>query len=350
MKKNFLLLAVAILTALAANAELSQSVVATLTHGTTVTTYSGGNALKEAHTAAVDGDAIVLSPGTFNAVDITKAITLRGVGAADLSLPGQEITQAGTTYITGNMNVNIASASNSFIIENCRFSSNVYFKKAPATKIYKSFFNYIEIYSAVASIDFTHCRVNNYYLSSSGSSDYICKNVTFLNSNIKFESFNPLIKATNCVLQTTYYKCWNNLDVYITSSGMGILDNCIFVDGSTYSNAHNLSAYTQARNCVAVATGSYGFNSGFFTYSANGNNQVLSNWSNLLSTKSWPFTLTETAATTYLGGDGTQVGIHGGPLPFDPIPDNLLVTTCNIASKTTVDGKLSVEIKVSTIK
>ena len=62
MKKNFLMLAIAFLTAMAANAELSQSVVATLTHGSTVTTYSGGNALQMAHNAAVDGDAIVLSP------------------------------------------------------------------------------------------------------------------------------------------------------------------------------------------------------------------------------------------------------------------------------------------------
>ena len=65
---------------------------------------------------------------------------------------------------------------------------------------------------------------------------------------------------------------------------------------------------------------------------------------------SYPFFMTEEAQTQYLGNDGTQVGIHGGPLPMAPIPDNLLVTSCNIASKTTADGKLSVEIKVSTAK
>ena len=344
MKKNFLLLAVAILTALASNAELSQSVVATLTHGTTVTTYSGGNALQMAHNAAVDGDAIVLSPGTFNAVDITKAITLRGAGCKALSLSDQEITQAGTTYITGNMTVNISSTTDIFVIENCQFSGQVKLSKAPATKVYKSYFNEIYIYPAVASADFTHCYLNNYI----AYNPYLCKSVSFLNSYIVGDYFNPYIKATNCVLRTGYYQCWNYNDQYVTSAEGGIVENCIFVYSGTSSSANNLSAYTQARNCVAVSFSSVGFNN-FFRYSANGNNHVV-NVDNLLSDKSWPYTLTETAAITYLGGDGTQVGIHGGPLPFDPIPDNLLVTTCNIASKTTVDGKLSVEIKVSTIK
>ena len=53
MKKISLMLAVVILTALAANAELSQSVVATLTHGSTITTFAGGNALRDAHEAAL---------------------------------------------------------------------------------------------------------------------------------------------------------------------------------------------------------------------------------------------------------------------------------------------------------
>ena len=343
MKKNFLMLAIAFLTAMAANAELSQSVVATLTHGSTVTTYSGGNALQMAHNAAVDGDAIVLSPGTFNAVNITKAIILRGAGCKALSISGQEISQAGTTYITGNMNVNILSPTSTLVIENCQFSGQVKLSKAPATKVYKSYFSEIYIYSEVASADFTHCYLNNYYASSS----YLCKNVTFLNSYIYGDYFNPYIKATNCILRSNYYQCWNYNDQSVNSAEGGIVENCIFIYSGTNYDAYSLSAYSQARNCVAVSFSSRGFNS-FFKYSANGNNHVV-NADDLLSDKIWPYTLTETAVTTYLGGDGTQVGIHGGPLPCDPIPDNLLVTTCNIASKTTVDGKLSVEIKVSTI-
>ena len=56
------------------------SLVATLEHNETTTVFVGVNALSEAHNAAVNGDLITLSSGTFNACNITKAITLRGAG------------------------------------------------------------------------------------------------------------------------------------------------------------------------------------------------------------------------------------------------------------------------------
>ena len=59
------------------------------------------------------------------------------------------------------------------------------------------------------------------------------------------------------------------------------------------------------------------------------------------------FELTDTAAQTYLGNDGTQVGIYGGVLPYDENPLNPRITRCNVASKTTADGKLSVDIEVT---
>lgn len=53
-----------------------------------------------------------------------------------------------------------------------------------------------------------------------------------------------------------------------------------------------------------------------------------------------------TAAKKYLGSDGTEVGIYGGNLPFDATPTNPQITKFNVASKTTADGKLSVDIEV----
>ena len=56
--------------------------------------------------------------------------------------------------------------------------------------------------------------------------------------------------------------------------------------------------------------------------------------------------LKEELQSTWLGDDGTQVGIYGGFLPFDPTPTNPQITKFNVASKTTADGKLSVDIEV----
>jgi hypothetical protein len=58
------------------------------------------------------------------------------------------------------------------------------------------------------------------------------------------------------------------------------------------------------------------------------------------------FTLTDKAAAKYLGTDGTQVGIFGGSLPYDEEPTIPQITKCNVASKSTADGKLSVDIEV----
>lgn len=56
--------------------------------------------------------------------------------------------------------------------------------------------------------------------------------------------------------------------------------------------------------------------------------------------------LTDAAKTKYLGSDGTQIGIYGGSIPFDPRPSNPQITKLNVASKSTADGKLSVDIEV----
>lgn len=59
------------------------------------------------------------------------------------------------------------------------------------------------------------------------------------------------------------------------------------------------------------------------------------------------FELTDAAKAQYLGADGTEVGIYGGNLPFDPTPSNPQITKCNVAAKSTADGKLSVDIEVN---
>lgn len=58
------------------------------------------------------------------------------------------------------------------------------------------------------------------------------------------------------------------------------------------------------------------------------------------------FVLKEDAAKKYLGDDGTQMGLYGGNMPYDERISMPHITKCNVAGKSTVDGKLSVEIQV----
>ena len=61
---------------------LAQNQVATLQHNDTITgVFYGQNAYSSAYDAAVDGDVITLSSGTFNSgFNINKSITIRGAG------------------------------------------------------------------------------------------------------------------------------------------------------------------------------------------------------------------------------------------------------------------------------
>ena len=60
------------------------------------------------------------------------------------------------------------------------------------------------------------------------------------------------------------------------------------------------------------------------------------------------YQLKETIATAFLGNDGTEVGIYGGMMPYDPRPSYMRMKRCNVAPRSTVDGKLSVDIEVLT--
>ena len=49
---------------------------------------------------------------------------------------------------------------------------------------------------------------------------------------------------------------------------------------------------------------------------------------------------------TFKGTDGKEVGIYGGNLGFDVTPNNPQITRFDVAPKTSVDGRLSIEIEV----
>ena len=51
-------------------------------------------------------------------------------------------------------------------------------------------------------------------------------------------------------------------------------------------------------------------------------------------------------AATYLGSDGTQIGIYGGPMPFDPRILNPSIGHITVGGQTNDQGQLPVTIEV----
>ena len=300
--------------------------------------YYGAYALRDAMNAAASGDIINLSGGGFQAVDITKGVTLRGTGIDD----------AAPTYITGSFNINIPAAdANRLSMEGIRCTDYItmlgtfnspYFIKSHFKTVY------YDTNSAIKNAMFANCRIyENLTLKGSSTTQFLnCYLDGFYNSGY------PSTAATfiNCVLRPYsdgYYPD------YICQSQ---LLNCVIYQSyySLGSISRNLPASTIATNCVSI-----GFYNLFGAQPANTNNynatfaEVFKDFTGSYS-DSQTFELTDEAKTKYLGNDGTQVGMYGGVLPYSSTPSYPQITKMNVANKTTADGKLSVEIEVSAAK
>lgn len=324
------------------NAFAQGSLLATLSHEGTVSTFYGTQAWKNAHDAAVNGDVITLSSGTFIAVDITKAVTVRGAG---MGIDTTSVVEP--TIISGDFSINIAEpGSNRLTLEGI-YSNNT--------------IRYVNVVNPL----FLKCRLNNVTYSNSSTS--ILKDASFIHcriasglslvSNCSSSCVNSVIEDPKTYSSTTSNFEFLNSVVVFTASfsntytlgdiSSSSFKNCIIK--VSYSSDYVHSSCT-AYNCIGLG------GTDMFKNVTNATNKIVSDYTSLFKTytgaaldklDSETFQLTDAAKTLYLGIDGTEVGIYGGNLPFDPTPSNPQITKCNVAAKSTADGKLSVDIEVN---
>lgn len=319
MKKLFLSLVAAMMAATATFAQ--NTLVATLTHGSDVTMYYGTYALRDAYNAAVSGDVINLSGGAFQAVNIEKAVKLRGTG----------IDAANPTYINNTFSVNIPSTDTGRLeVEGIRITSpfsmmgsfsNPYFLKCQIP--YVQFYDSPNIKNAL----FANCKTG--FVLNGTSTVQVINCV--INGIITYNSASSTL--VNCLI-TPHNGC--RLDLLINSHLM----NCII--NFQQNESYNLPSTSIATNCVSVNNG---YNV-FVASEANSGNTWGVSYTDMFENAE-TFELTDAAKKKYLGTDGTQVGIYGGMLPYTSTPSYPQITKMNVANKTTADGKLSVEIAVS---
>lgn len=327
MKKLFFTLVAAMMTATATYAQ--NTLVATLTHGENVTMYYGTYALRDAHNAAVSGDVINLSGGGFQPVHITKAVALRGTGI-DETVP---------TSIVGEFIINIPTDdANRLSMEGIRCQKSVHIRGAFDNPYFMKcvFYNmYFDDNPAIKNAMLVNCKITG---GSSIGSNGTCT-VQFINSYIRgFSNYSESTSSAsfvNCIIWSYY---------------PGEMRNCQLMNSIVYyegNNSNVLASTSLANNCVAINFGSLYNNSqsnpncSYSTYA-----EVFKSFSGTYSDTE-TFELTDEAKTKYLGTDGTQIGLYGGLMPYTSIPFYPRITKMNVASKTTADGKLSVDIEVS---
>lgn len=320
MKQLLFFVTALILAVLPTKAQSTQ--VATLSHEGTITTFYSGNALKDAYAAAAEGDVITLSSGTFNAVNIEKNITLRGAGMFPDSNP---------TVIAGNITVRCPQSETNYLTlegfyhnGTLTFSSNsgTYTKDARIVKCQFKEFTFYQVQNLMAIDTF----FSKFYAQGTNSGNF----------------FNCYIGNAGCY--TINSATFTNCVLWMNNNDIGHFNNSTFkncIIGETGSG-HYFPSSTFATYCYY-----YGGSKEPFQNSPTSTNVVKNDMgaTDIFSDTDLQI-LKEELQSTWLGDDGTQVGIYGGFLPFDPTPTNPQITKFNVASKTTADGKLSVDIEV----
>lgn len=300
------------------------SLLATLNHEGTISTYYGASALQQAYNAATHGDVITLSSGSFLGTDIKKAITLRGAG-----MQVDTVSHTEPTVITNNFTIDISDTlSHRLTIEGIYSNQTIKVNTLKNAMFLKCRF-YEFAYSSSSSskmvdLNFIHCRIASYFRLANGSAAF-----------------------TNCVI--------NN--IYQSNSSPVSLTNCYTKAGPDQNNS-------EFKNCIIVNTFSGTSSSTYYNnlYVANPNSNLNSpNNTNVKIPNTderikfltgdysddKDYVLTDAVRALIKGTDGTEVGIHGGSLPYDPTPTNPQITKFNVAAKSTADGKLSVDIEVN---
>lgn len=333
MKRIFISLLTVIACSMAAMAQDSR--VATLQHGTNFRTYYGADAFVSAHNDASNGDVITLSAGEFNAGAISKAVTVRGEGM-DVTV----LIQSGLTCTIPN------DESYSLCLEGLTLKNLPGYKNPPieflsdggsATVI-------ISKCSITGTTEINKC--NSVILNSKLQANSISSN----NSSVivKNSIFTPSAETASCTFNGTSFDIQNcfivnsNLKWMVNSS---IKNSIVGVkDGEEYS----IDETVTSSHCLVREGGSGFDNSWYVTGTAPtpdpwGETPVVTLWDDLFTEE--PYHLTEEAAQTYVGTDGTEVGIYGGDYPYNEIPDYPLVKSIDVKG-IHENGKLSVDIKV----
>ena len=335
-----LLVAVALAVAFFSSAYAQQQ-VAVLQRGDSVLgVYYGVNSFIDAMNASANGDIITLSGGTFNSPTyenpLSKAITIRGAGAMADTARGITPTVFYGEYfycnsIAGNNNTHL-------VVEGVLFNGYLYEKENNATITSPEFIRCIFMREANSAPNKTDGTYVNCIFKGSVSTNHGYNGGNFVNCVLWDDTeSNSTINLVNCVVRVTFYQ--NNLNA----------NNTIFFRENSSSD-HTLNAGNIQNSLVIGLSLSNIYNSTNTVLPLDSLSAVFATFTNSSNNIDFntSYALTSRAAASFLGIDGTQVGIYGGVMPFNFVPTYNVIRRCTVAPRSTADGKLSVDIELET--
>lgn len=299
MKKLFLLFVCLLMVATVAKADIAASVM--LRHNGHATFFAHDE-IQNAVDAAVEGDTIYLTEGTFSPFNVDKRIMVRGTGWTTIIEGDCNINISGTAKlpmpvldgVALNGDINVQSAYSQFTlrkvkVKNVAFAGEEHYDvKLDRCHIY----GILDLAENVKEINVFNSRIQQIT-----PHDYVLGHATFEHCNIYYiySSVVSSITATfnSCVLYLAYYIQSYRYPILVGC----VLNNCIYSRAYSTRQADSSSSYdallyspsTTFLDCVAIT-----------------NTSVLSD-SNVLSFNN----------NNYISAlDGTKIGAYGGQHPF----------------------------------
>lgn len=326
MKKSFLLMALLCATMLVFAQNSTQT--ALLQHGEETTTFYGVDAFINALAAASTGDIITLSSGTFNAGDLGKAITLRGVGCVS----DDELNML-PTIIAGDFQTWNSNAPAVLTVEGIFFDGVITVNGQHAPVFIRCNINEIKWGSEGSSAgmydaEFINCRIrwfkeDNFH------------NTTFRNCAVWDCRSETTNQPTNTIQAYNSYIWLNsgqyNLSVYNSIiGGAGMYGNSVAYNCISWGSVFNECSHHDCWVFDYITDVFDTFDGVYYHYV----------W------ETEPLILKSEIANRCLGLDGTQVGINGGNMPYSARPTYMTTYRTTVGQHSTPDGKLNIHIEV----
>ena len=310
----------------------AQGMTATLQSGENLSVFYGVDAFKEAYTAAVDGDQITLSAGTFNAPEsnITKSVKITGTGAYEESANTifETLTASGTDIriegVKFSKTLHVSGSSN-LIVVRCWVETLNASSKFTNALFSQSVFKDVAALENAQSFTFMNCTISKFSKANSSTNLGLISNCVIYyygwwGASANEKNAQPFAIYKNNVLGSYFYSRWldnhNNIPCYSPSEYYNNV-------GFNINPGVEEAFYFDPTGCV------------------NSNNQVMT-YENLFNTKEvYP----ANPQNVPNGDDGTSVGPYGGS-GFSQYPAIPRILSKSIDSKTNDEGKINVKIEV----
>ena len=316
---------------------LAQNQVATLQHEGDISVFFGENALANAHEAAANGDTITLSSGNFNGCTLSKAVTIHGAGCVEDTIAGFE-----PTIVSSAVGLAVDNDTVPFMIEGVYFNTEIH------------------TLAFCKNISFTKCNINflnmDYYYWNQSTGTHPIIGLNIVNCLIKDGKFyGSAATIVNSVVKLTLHNQNNQNNINTIYNSVIVCNDNIHLNNSSITNsiiataANNSVTNTTFHNCIGIQM----VDSSLFVGQLNTTNMTVDSYDDVFETFAGEVTydniyqLKDEIVNTFLGNDGTEVGIYGGMRPYNTRPPYMIIKTINVAGRTTEDDKLSVEIELN---